>query len=48
MWLEHKRTLGKQEQLMNIEISSLLGFGLYQFTFADNSELEMTRRKLVW
>jgi hypothetical protein len=47
VFLEQKRIEGKQEQLMNIEISSLLGFGLYEFTFADNGELEMTRRKLV-
>ena len=45
--LQRKRTESKQEQLMNIEISTLLGFGLYEFTFADNDELEMTRRKLV-
>lgn len=45
--LHRKRVESKQEQLMNIEISTLLGFGLYEFTFADNDELEMTRRKLV-
>ena len=45
--LQRKRVESKQEQLMNIEISTLLGFGLYEFTFADNDELEMTRRKLV-
>ena len=42
-----KRVESKQEQLMNLEISHLLGFGLYEFKFADNHELEMTRRKLV-
>ena len=47
MLLQRKRVESKQEQLMNIEISTLLGFGLYEFTFADNDELEMTRRKLV-
>lgn len=36
-----------QEKTMNMEISAMIGIGLYQLQFANNDELDITRRKMV-
>ncbi len=36
-----------QEKTMNMQISAMIGIGLYQLQFANNDELDITRRKAV-
>ena len=36
-----------QEKTLNMEISAMIGIGLYQLQFANNDELDITRRKMV-
>ena len=45
--VELKRTESKEEKTMNMEISAMIGIGLYQLQFANNDELDITRRKMV-
>ena len=45
--VELKKTETKEEKTLNMEISSIIGIGLYQLQFANNDELDTTRRKMV-
>ena len=36
-----------QEKTLNMEIGAMIGIGLYQLQFANNDELDITRRKMV-
>ena len=45
--VEMKKTESKEEKTLNMAISSMIGIGLYQLQFANNDELDITRRKLV-
>ena len=45
--VEQKRDESREEKTMNIAISSMIGIGLYQLQFANNDELDTTRRKMV-
>lgn len=42
-----KRAESKEEKTLNMAISSMIGIGLYQLQFANNDELDITRRKMV-
>ena len=39
--------LNGQEKTLNMEMSGMIGIGLYQLQFANNDELDITRRKMV-
>ena len=45
--VELKRSESREEKTLNMEISALIGIGLYQLQFANNDELDITRRKMV-
>ena len=45
--VEEKRGESKEEKTLNMEISAMIGIGLYQLQFANNDELDITRRKMV-
>ena len=45
--VEEKRSESKEEKTLNMEISAMIGIGLYQLQFANNDELDITRRKMV-
>ncbi len=45
--VELKQSESKEEKTLNMEISALIGIGLYQLQFANNDELDITRRKMV-
>lgn len=58
LWRQEKRQRGlltvvmkkaesKEEKTLNMAISSMIGIGLYQLQFANNDELDITRRKMV-
>lgn len=42
-----KKAESKEEKTLNMAISSMIGIGLYQLQFANNDELDITRRKMV-
>ena len=43
----HSHVYIPQEKTINMEISAMIGIGLYQLQFANNDELDITRRKMV-
>lgn len=45
--VEMKKSESKEEKTLNMAISSMIGIGLYQLQFANNDELDITRRKMV-
>ena len=45
--VEEKKGESKEEKTLNMEISAMIGIGLYQLQFANNDELDITRRKMV-
>lgn len=45
--VEEKEGESKEEKTLNMEISAMIGIGLYQLQFANNDELDITRRKMV-
>ena len=45
--VEEKRGESKEVKTLNMEISAMIGIGLYQLQFANNDELDITRRKMV-
>ena len=45
--VELKKGESKEEKTLNMEISTMIGIGLYQLQFANNDELDITRRKMV-
>ena len=45
--MELKKGESKEEKTLNMEISTMIGIGLYQLQFANNDELDITRRKMV-
>ena len=45
--VEEKRAESKEEKTLNMEISAMIGIGLYQLQFANSDELDITRRKMV-
>ncbi len=45
--VEHKKSETPEEKKLGVQISNMIGFGLYQLQFANNDELEITRRKMV-
>lgn len=47
LMVELKQSESKEEKTLNMEISALIGIGLYQLQFANNDELDITRRKMV-
>jgi len=40
-----KKAISKQEQLFNMKIGNLIGFGLYQFDYLKDQELDTFRRR---
>ena len=47
MSVEVKKVESREEKTLNMEISTMIGIGLYQLQFANNDELDITRRKMV-
>ena len=47
MTVEPKKVESKEEKQLNMTISAMIGIGLYQLHFANNDELDTTRRKMV-
>ena len=45
--VEPKKVESKEEKQLNMTISAMIGIGLYQLHFANNDELDTTRRKMV-
>jgi hypothetical protein len=45
--VELKKSETKEEKTLNMEIGAMIGIGLYQLQFANNDELDITRRKMV-
>ena len=45
--VELKKAESREEKTLNMEISTMIGIGLYQLQFANNDELDITRRKMV-
>ena len=45
--MEQKKAETKEEKTLNMQISNMIGIGLYQLQFANNDELDITRRKMV-
>ena len=45
--VEQKKTEIKEEKTLSMQISNMIGIGLYQLQFANNDELDITRRKMV-
>ena len=45
--VEQKKVESKEEKTLNMAISAMIGLGLYQLQFANNDELDITRRKMV-
>ncbi len=45
--VEEKQAESKEEKTLNMEMSAMIGIGLYQLQFANNDELDITRRKMV-
>jgi phosphatidylinositol-4,5-bisphosphate 3-kinase len=47
LMVDTKKTESKEEKTLNMAISLMIGIGLYQLQFANNDELDITRRKMV-
>lgn len=47
LMVEERKGESKEEKTLNMEISAMIGIGLYQLQFANNDELDITRRKMV-
>ncbi|KAL5517410.1 hypothetical protein EMCRGX_G002951 [Ephydatia muelleri] len=45
--VEPKKMESREEKTLNMEIGAMIGIGLYQLQFANNDELDITRRKMV-
>lgn len=45
--VELKQMESREEKTLNMEIGAMIGIGLYQLQFANNDELDITRRKMV-